>query len=81
MELLKGELSAAKTTTGFNIKAGQTLMINFSVAGSVNVEYKNGDNWESLETIAATSAKAANGNMVIRLVITANTGAIDANIV
>ncbi len=80
MNILENEVLAARTTTSFKMNAGQTLSLNFSTAGSVNVEYRNGDNWILLETIIVTSSKVASGNMIVRLVITANTGEIDAEI-
>jgi len=80
MNIFNNEISAAKTTTGFLMKAGQTLTVNFSATGSVDIEYKSSDNWILLGSVINDSAQVANGNMVVRLKITANTGEIDAAI-
>lgn len=79
--LFRGKTVASETSYSVLATAGQSVNVAISTTGTVALQYRNNESWIELVSITATTRYAVPSNMVVRCVISANAGVIDAELV
>lgn len=72
--------AASHQSATFAIKKGQTLEVEINATATVEIQRKNGDSWISMETLTVSDGLVANGNMILKIIVSANTGTVNAEI-
>ncbi len=81
MKLLNQVSNATHSSAAFTLKAGQTIDIEITAAATVDIQRKNGDSWVSLQQVTASNGYVSNGNTIVKLVVSSNTGIVNAEII
>lgn len=80
MNIINQTALGSYTSDEFTVLAGQTISIDISAVGNVDVQRKSGQTWVSLLAVSATGAYVTNGNFTCRIQITSNTGLIEVDL-